>query len=76
MHILSEYYPETLHTSHFLGMHWIVRAFVNLVWPFVDAKTKQKVNFETDIVGAGDVEPGELLRECGGELDVSDIGRA
>jgi hypothetical protein len=43
------------------------------MWPFVDAKTKQKVNFETDIVGAGDVEPGELLKECGGELNVSDI---
>ena len=45
------------------------------MWPFVDPATKKKVRFssvdEGALVGAGEVDKGQLLRECGGELDVS-----
>jgi len=56
-------------------MPWIVKTFVNLMWPFVDPATKKKVRFSSvadkTLVGDGTVEGGQLLRECGGELDVS-----
>lgn len=52
-------------------MPWVVKAFVNLMWPFVDANTKKKVRFGEDIVASGEVDPGELLKECGGDLEVS-----
>jgi hypothetical protein len=51
-------------------MPWIVKAFVNLMWPFVDANTKKKVRFGEDIVAVGDVHADQLLKECEGDLDV------
>lgn len=53
-------------------MPWFIKTFINLMWPFVDPLTKKKVKFGTDIVADGDVASGLLLKECGGELDVSD----
>lgn len=52
-------------------MPWIVKTFVNLMWPFVDANTKRKVKFEADIIKDGDVAAEDLLKECGGNLEVS-----
>jgi hypothetical protein len=52
-------------------MPWIVKGFMNIMWPFVDANTKKKVRIEMDIAAAGDIAKDELLRECGGDLEVS-----
>ena len=68
--ILSSYYPETLSLSVLLNMPWIVRTFINLIWPFVDPVTKQKVKFGTNIVQDGEVDASQLLQKCGGGLMV------
>lgn len=52
-------------------MPWVVKIFVNLMWPFVDPNTKKKVKFDVDVVQEGDVEPEMLLKECGGNVNVS-----
>jgi hypothetical protein len=56
-----------------MNLSWLVRTFVNVMWPFVDANTKQKVRFNTpeELGASGDVEEHVLLKECGGNLDVS-----
>ena len=74
LHILSSHYPETLSSSIFQDMPWIVRTFVNLMWPFVDPATKKKVTFgssaDKSVVGRGEVEADQLIVECGGDLVV------
>jgi hypothetical protein len=54
-------------------MPWIVKGFMNVMWPFVDANTKKKVRIEVDIVATGDIHADELLSECGGEVEVSQL---
>jgi hypothetical protein len=56
-----------------MNLSWLVRTFVNVMWPFVDANTKQKVRFATpgELGATGDVASNVLLQECGGILDVS-----
>lgn len=45
------------------------------MWPFVDPVTKKKVKFGTaggrESILEGDLDAGQLLKECGGDLDVS-----
>jgi len=52
---------------------WIVRMFIHLCWPFVDQYTKEGVRVGTGemAVEAGDLEGRMLIKECGGQLDVS-----
>lgn len=40
------------------------------MWPFVDPITKKKVRFGNSGVN-GEVDPDQLLVECGGDLNVS-----
>ena len=75
LHILSSHYPETLASSVFQDMHWAIKGFITLMWPFVDANTKKKVKFvdsaEKSIIKDGEVHADQLAVECGGDLDVS-----
>ncbi|WVR05984.1 hypothetical protein IAU60_003012 [Kwoniella sp. DSM 27419] len=74
IHILSAYYPESLGVCVFQDMPWIVKGFINLMWPFVDPVTKQKVKFasssDKELFKDGLLDPAQLLREAGGELDL------
>ncbi|GFZ43646.1 hypothetical protein JCM24511_01366 [Saitozyma sp. JCM 24511] len=74
LHILSNYYPENLSLCIMQDMPWVVKAFVNLMWPFVDAATKKKVKFASadghEVVQDGNVERGSFLKVCGGDLDL------
>ncbi|ORX36093.1 CRAL-TRIO domain-containing protein [Kockovaella imperatae] len=59
LYILAQHYPETLSLSFFQDLPWIVKGFINLMWPFVDPNTRKK-----------DVEASQLLKECGGDLNI------
>ena len=52
-------------------MPWLVRTATNVVWPFVDAATRDRVKYDKVLVGDGDVAKDVLLKQCGGGLDVS-----
>jgi hypothetical protein len=58
-----------------MNVSWLVKTFVNVMWPFVDAVTKSKVRFCTpeELGKTGDVAQDVLLKECGGGVDVSDL---
>ncbi|TXT10904.1 hypothetical protein VHUM_01655 [Vanrija humicola] len=70
LHIMSEYYPETLGLAILQDMPWVVRAFVNLMWPFVDSHTKSKIKFASGKQTFQDAGISEdvLLTECGGKM--------
>ncbi|ORY32239.1 CRAL-TRIO domain-containing protein [Naematelia encephala] len=74
IHILSAHYPENLSLGIFQALPWLVRSFINLMWPLVDSATKKKVRFDNnqarDIVVAGELDQALLLKECGGDLDM------
>jgi hypothetical protein len=75
IYIVANYYPETLAVSVLQDLAWLVKTFVNLVWPFIDSVTKKKLLFETSgdtcLVKNGFLEEEFLLKRCGGALDVS-----
>lgn len=73
LHILSEYYPELLGHAIIQEMPWMIRAFVTIMWPFVDPYTKAKIKFYSgeEAVAAGEVTGDTFLKECGGSLNVS-----
>lgn len=43
------------------------------MWPFVDPVTKRKVKFEEDLTAGGEVDNAGLLKEVGGEMEVSRV---
>ncbi|WVQ97364.1 hypothetical protein IAU59_004476 [Kwoniella sp. CBS 9459] len=74
IHILSAYYPESLGVCIFQDMPWIVKGFVNLMWPFVDPVTKGKVKIGSsqgkEVIKDGYADAGQLLKDAGGDLDI------
>jgi len=78
LHILGEYYPELLGHAIIQEMPWVIRAFVTIMWPFVDPHTKSKIKFYSgeEAVAAGEVQGDSFLKECGGSLAVSTAGTA
>jgi hypothetical protein len=56
-----------------MNLSWLVRTFVNVMWPFVDSVTKSKVKFcaPEELGASEDVAQHVLLKECGGNVDVS-----
>ena len=75
LHILSQHYPETLGICHFQNLPWVVKGFINIMWPFVDPVTKEKVSFGSlegkELINDGVIDEAVLIAEAGGSLDVS-----
>lgn len=71
LNIISSHYPLKFSLAAFQGMPWLVRTATNVVWPFVDHNLRDRVKYDKDIVGDGDVKKEVLLKQCGGALDVS-----
>ncbi|RXK39776.1 hypothetical protein M231_02969 [Tremella mesenterica] len=74
LHILSHHYPETLAFGIFQDLPWIVKAFVNLMWPFVDPVTKHKTRFGSahgnmEMMKEAGLSKEVVLSECGGSLE-------
>lgn len=68
---LESHAPEQLANTYFMRMPWAIKMFMNLLWPFMSARTTSKVktiNGE-DAIKAGDFNADEFLKECGGKLD-------
>jgi hypothetical protein len=73
LNIISSHYPHKFSLSAFQGMPWLVRTATNVVWPFVDIGLRERVKYDKDLVGDGDVGKEVLLKQCGGGLDVGHL---
>lgn len=58
--------PERLGRSLIINVPWLVHAFLKMVFPFVDPRTRDKIRFNPDCVKEGLFEPEMLMREWGG----------
>jgi hypothetical protein len=70
----AEYYPECLGRSILMSIPWWMKAFLHIVWPFVDSHTKSKVRWISGerAIREGEIPACELLEDCGGNLEVSE----
>ncbi|EPT01383.1 hypothetical protein FOMPIDRAFT_1023288 [Fomitopsis schrenkii] len=66
LYILQNHYPERLGRSLIINVPWLVHAFLKMVFPFVDPRTRDKIRFNPDCVKEGLFEPEMLMREWGG----------
>ncbi|KAI5451856.1 Phosphatidylinositol transfer protein (PITP) [Naganishia albida] len=65
---MQTYYPEKLGFAMVQNLGFISKALVNIIWPFVDAYTKEKVQFDVDIANSTRVHPDLMMTRLGGNL--------
>lgn len=61
--------PERLGRSLIINVPWLVHAFLKMVFPFVDPRTRDKIRFNPDCVKEGLFEPDMLMREWAGAIN-------
>ncbi|KAH9928717.1 CRAL-TRIO domain-containing protein [Fomitopsis serialis] len=69
LNILQGHYPERLGRSLIVNVPWLVHAFLKMITPFVDPRTREKMRFNPDCIKEGLFAPDMLMREWGGECD-------
>lgn len=75
--IIGKHYPGYVGLSFLQEMGWTMTAFVNVVWPFIDAETRNRTKTVNgpQAIDQGLVESDELIEAVGGDLDVSEACR-
>lgn len=73
----DKHYPLQPSLTLLQEMGWAMKAFVNMVWPFIGAEQREKTVTKTgeQAVKDGQFAPQSLVKKCGGSLDVSRNGR-
>lgn len=71
--IIGVHYPGVTRMTFLQDLPPIVRGFLSTVWPFVDSKVREtlKLKQASQAVHDGELEAEDLIKECGGALDVS-----
>ncbi|KAK6521135.1 hypothetical protein TWF506_001366 [Arthrobotrys conoides] len=67
MNILQNHYPERLGRALVVNIPWWAKAFLNIIWPFIDPITRPKLKFNEDM--SLHVPKSHLLKEFKGEID-------
>ncbi|KAF3162035.1 hypothetical protein TWF788_002146 [Orbilia oligospora] len=67
MNILQNHYPERLGRALVVNIPWWAKAFLNLIWPFIDPITRPKLKFNEDM--SLHVPKSHLLKDFKGEID-------
>lgn len=69
---VADHYPWMLGRTVVHKLPRLIRAFTRLFWPFIDAPLREIVTFtSTTVAEAKAVDNDQLLKDCGGDLDVS-----
>ncbi|GHJ86722.1 hypothetical protein NliqN6_3124 [Naganishia liquefaciens] len=66
---MQTYYPEKLGFSLVQNLGIITKTLLNIIWPFVDAYTKEKVQFDIDVTKSCRVRPELLITRLGGKIE-------
>jgi hypothetical protein len=70
LNILQDHYPERLGLALILNVPFLLRAFWNLITPFVDPVTRPKMKFNPSVVEDNLIAPEMLMKEWwGGDRD-------
>ncbi|KAK6351137.1 hypothetical protein TWF718_004308 [Orbilia javanica] len=67
MNILQNHYPERLGRALVVNIPWWAKAFLNVIWPFIDPITRPKLKFNEDM--SLHVPKSHLLKEFKGDID-------
>ncbi|KAI4152283.1 MAG: hypothetical protein LQ340_002993 [Diploschistes diacapsis] len=67
MYVLQHHYPERLGKALLMNLPWHISAFMKLVFPFIDPRTKEKIVFNEDMRKY--VPPEQLRRSHGGDVE-------
>ncbi|KAH6913445.1 CRAL-TRIO domain-containing protein [Coprinopsis sp. MPI-PUGE-AT-0042] len=67
IHILQEHYPERLGLCSIINIPFIINAFVKLMLPFLDPRTREKLRFNRSVVQDGLFGKDMLMKEWEGE---------
>ncbi|KAJ9119619.1 hypothetical protein QFC22_003328 [Naganishia vaughanmartiniae] len=66
---MQTYYPEKLGWAMVQNLGIVSKALLNIIWPFVDSYTKEKVQFDVDIRKSNRVNPDLVVKRLGGNAD-------
>ncbi|KAK6503044.1 hypothetical protein TWF481_008079 [Arthrobotrys musiformis] len=67
MSILQNHYPERLGRALIVNIPWWAKAFLNLIWPFIDPITRPKLKYNEDM--SLHVPKSHLLKPFNGDID-------
>lgn len=76
MQIVADYYAHHVGKAVLQDMSFMIRTFINLIWPFVDSWTQKVTVFDKSNKPIEDIPADEILKETHGELDVSGGGES
>jgi phosphatidylinositol/phosphatidylcholine transfer protein len=67
--LIRSHYPERLGLALIINVPFLVMAFLNLIFPFVDPVTREKVKFNPKVVEQGIMTPDQVMSEWDGSVD-------
>lgn len=63
LNILQNHYPERLGLALILNVPWLVNMFFNLIKPFIDPVTREKMRFNPKVIKDGIFTPDMVMSE-------------
>ncbi|KAF8510786.1 CRAL-TRIO domain-containing protein [Gautieria morchelliformis] len=69
LNILQSHYPERLGLALIINVPFLVMAFLNLIFPFVDPVTREKVKFNPKVVEQGVMAADQVMTEWDGSVE-------
>ncbi|KAF8575184.1 CRAL/TRIO domain-containing protein [Ramaria rubella] len=66
LHILQTHYPERLGRALVINVPFLVTAFLNLILPFVDPVTREKIKFNPKVVEQEIMSPDQVMKDYWG----------
>lgn len=67
LYILQTHYPERLGRALLFNMHWVAKAFLNLISPFIDPMTRSKIVYDVKDIEQY-VKKDQLEKDYGGSI--------
>jgi hypothetical protein len=63
------HYPERLGLALIINVPFLITVFLNLIMPFVDPVTREKIKLNPKVVEEGIIDADQVMKEWGGSID-------